>query len=182
MPVGIPKCMAVSRLPRYLWLFSPCPPTPNISGPWLPSPSFSFPYNLPFQSRALSCLPLLVPSLLASFASTLFVFLSHSSPLSLLSRPGPVCWSCSVCYFLFLLWTLPNASDCSCPHIYNKTLPLSHTLEKPCPQLTQAEARVVLSSLPCCLEHPPHTPSSEQNGQQCSWLHEPGEWNTHLLI
>lgn len=54
---------------------------------------------------------------------TLFLFLS---------RPDPLCWPCSVYYFLFLLCTLLDASGCSLPRIFNKYLPPNHSMEWPC--------------------------------------------------
>lgn len=60
---------------------------------------------------------LLVLSLSSSLPHLSF---SPSTFLLLLSCSGPVCWPCSVYSFLSLLWTLPDTSGYSLPHIYNK--------------------------------------------------------------
>lgn len=74
----------------------------------LPSPSFSFPYTP---------------------ATWVLVLLSlHFDHLLFLSWSDPVCWPCSIHYFLSLLWIIPGASGFTLPHIYNKNLPLSHIL------------------------------------------------------
>lgn len=102
---------------RLLWtsfqLFSPCHYL-SFSRSWASLPQLLM---STYHLSHLSCLPL--------------------SPNSLLSWPVWLCWPCSVCCFLSLICTLPDAPGCSLPHIHNKILPLSHTLEQSHPHFTQ---------------------------------------------
>lgn len=70
-----------------------------------------------------------------------FIFSSSLALLSLFPPwPGLFCWPCSV-------WTLPDASDCFLPRIYNKTFPSAiHTVEWSCPHF-HSQARIERISL-----------------------------------
>jgi len=105
-----------SRLTQYL-SFSPCSPAYALSL----SASDSY-IILPFQP----CAPW--PPFSWSPLSTCSS-LPPSLPLSLLSWPSSGCWSRSVYCFLSLLWTPPEASGCTLPHIYNKKHLFGYTLE-----------------------------------------------------
>lgn len=81
------------------------PPTQRLGFPSSP-PCFSFLYHLVNE--------LSWPPLLSLFPSCV----PHPLPRSLL------CWPCSV-------WTPPDASSETLPYVYNTTLFLNHTLERP---------------------------------------------------
>lgn len=68
------------------------------------SPSFSFPYNPAILAR---CLPL--SSSPGALSLGLLCTRSPRHP----PWPGLICWPCSVCSFLSLLCTLPDAFGCS---------------------------------------------------------------------
>lgn len=76
-------------------------------------PSASFSLHLCYVSYALSWFFLSLP----------LAFLCTPPPLLLTSWWGPVHWPCPVHYFLSLLWTVPEASDCSAPTYTIKTIP-----------------------------------------------------------
>lgn len=115
MPISIPKHMLASRLtlPVALLYFS-------HSALYSLSLELSFPqllisiklchfrHVLPWSplSAPPSCFPLPI------FSSLTLHSLSSQDPSS-------VCWSCLVSFFLFLLWTFPDASDHCLLHIWN---------------------------------------------------------------
>lgn len=91
----------------------------------------SFFYSCYFQyvCSCSHCLPLLFPTH-PLLSCTLSLFLPHPHPSSLLLFlwwPCLVLWLYTV-FFLSLLWTLPNASGCSLPHIYNENFAFSHAM------------------------------------------------------
>ena len=111
VPISIPKCMLATRLTQYLWLssalLSQCPaPTPPDHG--FPCPASCLHLTPPLQLSLSRLSPL--------SSSRFFSLTPHVACSSLL------CWPCSVYYFLSLLWTLPDASACTLPPIYNKNL------------------------------------------------------------
>lgn len=96
-------------------LFSPHLPLLNFSSSWTSLPPAPDSYiTLTFQPCALS--------LMVSFAHTLPSLLAFPH---LLSWPSPVCWPWSVYFFLYLLWTLPDALA---PHFLISTIKTSSTI------------------------------------------------------
>lgn len=104
---SMPKQRLASRIPPHLCFLSALftlPSTPNFpsSCTCLPPASNSY-KTLLFQPCVLSC-----PSCLVFFCT---FSSSHSHSL----------FSLLVIYLLSQLWTFPDASGCSLPHIYKKT-------------------------------------------------------------
>lgn len=137
----------VPQYQKYLWLFLAIltlPSTQTSPAHGLPSPCFSFPYStdisamLSLSSSFLG--PLSCPSPLVPFACTAFVVLSQS-PLPPLLMDQSSLLTMSSPLLLPLLWTLLDASSCALPHVYNKNLLLSHTLQWSCPQFIQKGPR-----------------------------------------
>lgn len=119
--ISLPKCLLVSRITQALGIFSVLitPPTPlNFCSSWASLPPASHSYESPFSfCHEFSWPPLFCLSLsLCSLFSLL---------LLLPSFPHGLIWTT----------TFPPALDssrcpgCTLPHVYNKNLPLNHTLE-----------------------------------------------------
>lgn len=102
-------------------------PSPSSPAHGFSIPSFSFLYNstiFPLCSCLTSTLCLTLLSSFLGWALSLPLLLH-----AILSWSSPVCWSCSVYYFLSLLWDLSHDSGCTLHHIYNKSLPINYILE-----------------------------------------------------
>lgn len=128
--ISKPKCMLASGLPqyrKYLLFISESMLVSNLFSSFLyskllpfisfPSPSTHFPYKTDiFNMHAL------------------FVSFPHPSLYSALASLITICGlgSCSVYYFLFLSWILPDASIYSLSSISNRNLTLRPTMEWSC--------------------------------------------------
>lgn len=121
MSVSLLKCLLVSRITQALGIFSVLitPPTPlNFCSSWASLPPASHSYESAFNfCHEFSWPPLFCLSLsLCSLFSLLLLL--PSSPMALfgllLSPPALDSSRCPVC---------------TLPHVYNKSLPLNHTLE-----------------------------------------------------
>jgi len=129
--MSLPKCcQALRSLSIYgssQLFFAPYPELLQLMG--FSFPSFSFIHNPVISAMCpfgwFSC-----PSLLILLLSS-----SHDLPLSLSSSPLMAWFNLLAMFNLQLsppLQTLPDASGCTLPHIYNEILPLAHTLECSC--------------------------------------------------
>jgi len=120
-------------------LSAPFPPLPSRPLPFT-SPSFSFLYNLSHFSYEPSCPQGFHMSFFAPDSSLGFLLspvTCHLSPASylLFLYPKPSLWFNLFCW-TGLAWTLPDASGCALPHMYNKTFSLNHTWERSCPHFS----------------------------------------------
>lgn len=79
-------------------------------------PPLNVTHGLPFPSYSF----LLITLRFQLCALLVLSCLSLSAQLLLPSQSGPVSWPYSVHSVLSQLWALPDASDCSLPHSYNK--------------------------------------------------------------
>lgn len=95
------------------------PLSPSQHSPYPKPPFFWFLYY-----SAISTTCSLASLSLSWFSLPSWSSLLSSSSLTIwsASQPGSVCWSYLVYYFLLLLWTPPDASECSFPRIYNRNL------------------------------------------------------------
>lgn len=135
------QALLPTQIPVREAMLAPCSsdPAPTInfsnSGASLP-PVSQFRYNLassticcpgphPLLSSSLAPLSLALPSFGLLWPHSLHL-LSPSPPHSLMARSSLVVM---FSLLLSLFWTPSEASDCFFPHIYNKALPLVHTLE-----------------------------------------------------